>query len=125
MGYSSSIGNGCHRLRGREESVVHFNVGALESVIGSGEETKEAKEPNLQSSHCNQLMFSRRHHGPSDAMHIPSQPFEFLLKETCLILSGGDKHAIYCLASSDHLKMEMEIPSSSNVKLITDCQSKT
>ncbi|GJS89207.1 hypothetical protein Tco_0771843 [Tanacetum coccineum] len=26
-----------------------------------------------------------RRHGPSDAMHNPSQPFEFLLKETCLI----------------------------------------
>ncbi|GKD61005.1 hypothetical protein Tco_1298514 [Tanacetum coccineum] len=28
-----------------------------------------------------------RHHGPSDAMHNPSQPFEFLSKDTCLIVT--------------------------------------
>ncbi|GKB91174.1 ribonuclease H-like domain-containing protein [Tanacetum coccineum] len=32
-----------------------------------------------------------RHHGHSDAMHNPSQPFEFLSIETCLI-SHGDTH---------------------------------
>ncbi|GKB37441.1 hypothetical protein Tco_0882383 [Tanacetum coccineum] len=29
-----------------------------------------------------------RHHGPSDAMHNPSQPFKFLSTDTCLICYG-------------------------------------
>ncbi|GKB09938.1 hypothetical protein Tco_0843861 [Tanacetum coccineum] len=33
-------------------------------------------------------------HGPSDAMHNPIHPFEFLLNETCLICHG-DTHVIY------------------------------
>ncbi|GJU57325.1 hypothetical protein Tco_1235091 [Tanacetum coccineum] len=35
-----------------------------------------------------------RHHEPSDAMHNPSQPFEFLSKETCLICHE-DAHNIF------------------------------
>ncbi|GJR29678.1 hypothetical protein Tco_1105910 [Tanacetum coccineum] len=35
-----------------------------------------------------------RHHGPSDAMHNPPQPFELLSKETYLICHG-DTHVIY------------------------------
>nr|GEY62521.1 retrovirus-related Pol polyprotein from transposon TNT 1-94 [Tanacetum cinerariifolium] len=35
-----------------------------------------------------------RHHGPSDALHNPSQPFEFLSTETSLIFHG-DTHDFY------------------------------
>ncbi|GJT47469.1 hypothetical protein Tco_0956184 [Tanacetum coccineum] len=62
----------------------------------------------------------------SDAMDNPSQPFEFLLKETFLriILVILPEHPS---DTKDHLKMEkeMEIPSSSNVKLITECSDTT
>nr|GFA40958.1 hypothetical protein [Tanacetum cinerariifolium] len=35
-----------------------------------------------------ELKRNTRHHGPSDAMHNPSHPFEFLSTETSLILLG-------------------------------------
>nr|GEW84443.1 retrovirus-related Pol polyprotein from transposon TNT 1-94 [Tanacetum cinerariifolium] len=41
-----------------------------------------------------------RHHGPSDAMHNPSQPFEFLSTETCLICHGDNTTSIDFLTSS-------------------------
>ncbi|GJZ68742.1 mutator type transposase [Tanacetum coccineum] len=37
-----------------------------------------------------------RHHGPSDAMHNPSQPFEFLSTETCLICHGTETKSSWC-----------------------------
>ena len=46
-----------------------------------------------------------RHHGPSDAMHNPSQPLEFLLKETCLICHG-DTHDFYWLSHSELVDIE-------------------
>nr|GEZ81848.1 hypothetical protein [Tanacetum cinerariifolium] len=41
-----------------------------------------------------ELKRNTRHHGPSDALHNPSQPFEFLSKETSLICHG-DTHDFY------------------------------
>nr|GEW84444.1 hypothetical protein [Tanacetum cinerariifolium] len=41
-----------------------------------------------------------RHHGPSDAMHNLSQPFEFLSTETCLICHGDNMTSIDFLTSS-------------------------
>ncbi|GKB07851.1 hypothetical protein Tco_0836135 [Tanacetum coccineum] len=38
------------------------------------------------------LILKTSHHGPSDAMHNPSQLLRFLSKEVCLI-SHGDQHA--------------------------------
>nr|GFB60482.1 hypothetical protein [Tanacetum cinerariifolium] len=60
-------------------------------------------------------------HGPSDAMHNPSQPFEFLSKETCLICHA-DSHVIYW-----HLTLRLLIlisedgnPARANVKQALD-----
>ncbi|GJR04418.1 hypothetical protein Tco_0527402 [Tanacetum coccineum] len=56
--------------------------------------------------------------------HNPSYPFEFHLKETCPHLVHGDKHEMLLSPPlRDHLKME--ILSSSNVKLITECSDTT
>ncbi|GKA03744.1 hypothetical protein Tco_0676525 [Tanacetum coccineum] len=70
---------------------------------------------------------------PSDAMHNPSQPFASLLKETVSFVIETNIGINYLTTlkhpsdTKDHLKMEMEmeIPSSSNVKLITECSDTT
>ncbi|GJU98267.1 hypothetical protein Tco_0123294 [Tanacetum coccineum] len=68
----------------------------------------------------------RRHHGPWMQMHTLSQPFEFSYRNFLIC------HGYYTVQSTvsplrDHLKMEMEmeIPSSSNVKLMTECTDTT
>nr|GEY70051.1 hypothetical protein [Tanacetum cinerariifolium] len=58
-----------------ELTLEQSQQGVSNDVLVSIEEVEELKR-NI------------RHHGPSDALHNPSQPFEFLSKETSLICHG-------------------------------------
>ncbi|GJS80783.1 retrovirus-related pol polyprotein from transposon TNT 1-94 [Tanacetum coccineum] len=54
-----------------------------------------------------------KRHGPSNAMHNPSQPFEFLSKETCLICHGDTRNIRVILFS---IHNDDGNPSRANIK---------
>ncbi|GJU61228.1 hypothetical protein Tco_1243063 [Tanacetum coccineum] len=62
-----------------------------------------------------------RHHGPSDALHNPSQPFKFLSKDTCLICHG-DTHDFYRLSHSELVDIDFLTPITKNQNALIDSQ---
>ncbi|GJS70495.1 hypothetical protein Tco_0703336 [Tanacetum coccineum] len=103
----------------------------MESVKGLGE-TKEAMEPNLSVLSLHKLMFplvNRENLNKGwlryDLNGVNVRKGESVPTEMELVLEYTQQGASHEV--SDHLKMEMEmeIPSSSNVKLITECSDTT
>ncbi|GJW27061.1 hypothetical protein Tco_0040872 [Tanacetum coccineum] len=77
----------CTAMSSAEAEYVALSASCVSNdVLVSIEAFEELKDMKLIAGY-----WGKRHHGPSDAMHNPSQPFEFLSTETCLICHG-DTH---------------------------------
>ncbi|GJU74573.1 retrovirus-related pol polyprotein from transposon TNT 1-94 [Tanacetum coccineum] len=128
----------CMKMLGRRCGSIGMLGLSRRSTSGSAQflrrkrfETKEAKEPifKLSLHQADVPLAKQRQRDTTSTLPPPPPPQQkptgtggYLPRDKPLLVQKSLEHPS---DTKDHLKMEMEIPSSSNVKLITECSDTT